>query len=98
EFYKDVHAETEDSSIDCRDVMRTYLDQTVKLVRPRREPKPSSEGKKGGSGGEAEAEEPKPEVALVECISDVVVINRKRDPEPLKGVTEGQRIEADSPV
>ena len=29
EFYKDVHAETDDSSLDCEDVMRTYFDQLV---------------------------------------------------------------------
>ncbi|GAC1470064.1 MAG: hypothetical protein NVSMB9_14730 [Isosphaeraceae bacterium] len=86
EFYKDVHAETEDASIACAEVMKTYFDQVVKLARPTRVPKP------GGAEGElSEPAEPKPSLALIECTRQVVVINRKLDPVS-KAVLQKQKI------
>lgn len=89
EFYKNVHAETEDASMDCDDVMRTFLDRTVRLVNLKT-PAPS----KGDAGAKARDDDPKPEVAIIECLKNVVVVNSKTDPAT-KALLQRQRIEGD---
>jgi hypothetical protein len=82
EFHKDVQAVTEDSSIACSDVMWVYLDRPVELTRPKDSRKPSSPDQRA-------------DVALIECLEDVVVVNRKLDPAGTSEVTQKQRIEGD---
>jgi hypothetical protein len=91
EFYQDVHAETEDASIDCRKVMYAYFDRPIKLTRP---PSQTSASASARRDPQAAPEEPKPEIARVECFEDVVVINVKLDPES-RAVLEKQRIEGE---
>jgi hypothetical protein len=83
EFLKDVHAETEDASIDGRERMIVDFDRPIRLARPR------TQGQTQG-----QPVEPKPEIARIECVDDVVVINVKLHPES-KAVLEKQRIEGD---
>jgi hypothetical protein len=87
EFYKDVHAETDDSSLDCEDVMRTYFDQLVKLNRPKRDPMAEPDDND-------ENEEPKPQIAVIECVKRVVVVNRKVDPAS-NAILQKERIEGE---
>ena len=90
EFYKDVHAETDESTLECADVMRTYFDRTIKLVSAKRDPNaPADEGQ-----DKDKAEEPKPEVAMIECVKDVSVVNSKYDPVS-KALSQRQRIDGD---
>lgn len=89
EFYQDVHAYNEDSSVDCDEVMKTYFDRTVKLARPPREKKAR------GEPGSPEPAEPKADIALIECFKNVVVVNVKVDPNSKKDVLEKQRVMGD---
>ena len=89
EFYKDVHAETEDASLDCTKVMRTYFDRTIKLVRPARDPLAAADPDK--------PKEPEAEIAIIECVENVEVVNRKVDPVT-KALLQKQRIVGDSLV
>ena len=85
EFYGTVHAETDDATIDCTEVMRTYLDRTVKLARPAK-PAPAP-----GDDLPTPAEpEPKAEIAVVQCVDDVVLVNLKRE-EALPGQADADR-------
>jgi hypothetical protein len=94
EFYSSVHAVTDESTIDCSEVMRTYLDRTVKLIRPKRPP--ASDAAANPSTGETSAapDDQKAQIAFLECVQDVVVINHKFDPET-KAIVQKQRIEGD---
>ncbi len=83
EFYKNVHAETDESILDCKDVMKVYLDRPMKLARA----KNAVELPPGET-------EPNAEIAAIECVDDVVVINEKLDPAS-KQVLQKQRIEGD---
>jgi hypothetical protein len=70
EFYGKVHAENDESSLDCREKMIAELDRPVALYRPRRDPKaPKPEP------------EPKPQIVRVRCWQDVVAYNREVEPE-----------------
>jgi hypothetical protein len=94
-FIANVRAEMEDSLMLAQE-MTTYLDQTVKLNRPRRagEARPAA----GNAGGAAAAQpEPKPQIALIDCKFKVVVDNRKVDPET-KLVLQRQVIEGEHVV
>jgi len=73
EFFEDVHAWTDDASLDCLDQMRIYLDRTVKLTRPKRDPQAPAPA--------AGTDDSKADVALIECFRQVVAVNVKRDPE-----------------
>jgi len=90
EFFENVRAVTDEATIDCSEKMIVFLDQTVKLVRP----KPAVKGPAAGDDGEPKPEGPKPDVALVECFRDVVVVNHKLDPKT-KALLQKQRIEGD---
>ncbi len=81
EFYEDVHAWTDDGSLDCAEIMRVYLDRVVKLVRP-----PADTKAPGAGTAETQAD-----VAWIECIKDVIVVNAKLDPET-GDIIEKQRI------
>lgn len=89
EFYKDVHAWTDDASLDCGEVMKLYLDRVVKLARPLSDPKAAKD-----EGDRPKADEPRADVALIECVKDVVVVNLKRDPET-RAILQKQRIVGD---
>ncbi len=73
EFYKDVHAENEESTLDCQDVMRTYFDRTIKLVK-------AANPSNSNDPAAAKDAEPKAELARIDCTKKVVVVNTKRDP------------------
>lgn len=73
EFFEDVHAWTDDASLDCLDQMRLYLDRTVKLTRPKRDPQAPAPA--------ADTDGTKADVALIECFRQVVAVNVKREPE-----------------
>jgi hypothetical protein len=75
EFFEDVHAWTDDASLDCEEVMRLYLDRTVKLARL----KPPET--RGGEDAAGKGQDDRADVALIECVKSVVIVNRKRDPD-----------------
>ena len=83
EFYKNVHAENSESILDCKDVMKVYLDRPVKLAR--------AKNTAALPPGETE---PNSEIAEIECVEDVVAITEKLDPAS-KQVLQKQRIEGD---
>ena len=67
--------------------MTTYMDRTVTLARPRRDPK--------AAAGDplANQPEPKPQIAVIDCVGKVIAISRKVDK---KGkLLEQQRIEGE---
>ena len=74
-FVANVRADMEDSLMLCQE-MTTYMDRTVKLVRPKG-PKTAIPG----NGSQAAEPEPKPQIALIDCLYKVLVDNRKHDPE-----------------
>jgi hypothetical protein len=94
EFYDDVRAEMEDSLLTCRDIMRVYLDRTMKLNRPAPAPERTS-ASAGGARPAAAADEPKADIALVECVKDVVLVDVKYDPAGSGEVLEKKRLEGD---
>ena len=76
-FVANVRADMEDSLMLCQE-MTTYMDRTVKLIRPKG-PKTASPG--NGSQAAPTEPEPKPQIALIDCLYKVWVDNRKHDPE-----------------
>jgi len=95
EFFKDVHAESDESTLDCQDVMRTYFDRTIKLVRPPAAPAQGQTPAQAPTQAQTETgpkePEPKAELARIDCTRKVVVVNTKRDPDS-KSITQRQRI------
>ncbi|MEA2632406.1 MAG: hypothetical protein QOE66_2625, partial [Chloroflexota bacterium] len=87
QFFADVRAEMEDSLLVCRE-MTTYMDRVVALDRPRRD-------KAAARGNEAAEPEPKPQIALIDCVGKVVIISRKLDPDSPRTVLQKQRIEGE---
>ncbi|MGE3821484.1 MAG: hypothetical protein AB7I30_18900, partial [Isosphaeraceae bacterium] len=93
EFYKDVRAETEDALVTCATVMRTYLDRTIKLSKPDRQ------GARPGSAGLAAVNDvgastpgaTRADVALIECVGDVVVVHEVLEPDG-QSIAQKQRI------
>jgi hypothetical protein len=95
EFYQDVRAEMEDSLLLSQE-MKTYMDRTVKLEQPRRDPQPAR--------GDAlpPAEEPKPQIAWIDCYGrevggeyrQVIAVSRKLDPET-RVLLQQQQIEGE---
>jgi hypothetical protein len=77
--------------------MRTYLDRPMKLVRPK-EPKPAAKAGDDdpetlAAGQEKDKDtEPRHDIALIELVKKVVVVNIKRDPATGKDLVEKQRI------
>ncbi len=98
DFFKDVHAETDDAMLDCSEVMHAYFDQPIKLTKPKTPPPASAnanaspEAVAAAEPDAARPEEPKAEIAKIECVKDVLVINLKRDPIT-KDLLQKQRIE-----
>jgi hypothetical protein len=84
EFYDHVRADMEDSSLACEDVMRVFLDRTVKLNNRARERTAATEG---------QAAEPQADIAVIELVEKVVVIDAKRDPLDPRTIVQKQRIE-----
>jgi hypothetical protein len=76
QFFANVHAEMEDSLLLCQE-MTTYMDRTVKLNRPRR----AAPGSAIAQGNAPAEQEPKPQIALIDCKYKVLIDNRKRDTE-----------------
>ena len=74
-FVANVRADMEDSLMFCQE-MTTYMDRTVKLIRSKA-PKTDSPG----NGSQVAEPEPKPQIALIDCLYKVLVDNRKHDPE-----------------
>lgn len=96
EFYKDVRAETEDALLTCATVMRTYLDRTLKLSKPEA-PSPGNQPVRGGLSGVSgvgggSPGEPKADIALIECVGNVLVVHETLDKDG-KTVAQKQRIE-----
>ncbi len=77
QFFADVRAEMDDSLLKCQEMI-TYMDRTVKLIRPQ---KAKAAGPVNGNGNEATEPEPKPQIALIDCLYKVLVDNRKLEPE-----------------
>jgi len=86
-FYKNVRSEMEDGLLYCTKIMTTYTDKPVPLADLGKMSKAGS-----GSGtkkktdrepaeGGAEAEEPKPELTLIDLVGNALAISRKVDPE-----------------
>jgi hypothetical protein len=89
QFFADVRAEMEDSLLVCQE-MTTYMDRVVQLYRPRRDKAASK-----ADGDEAAAPEPKPQIALIDCLRKVRIISRKYDPESPSTLVQKQRIEGE---
>ena len=95
EFYQDVRAEMEDSLLLSQE-MKTYMDRTIKLEQPRRDPPPPR-----GDAPPA-AEEPKPQIAWIDCYGrevgdeyrQVIAVSRKLDPET-RVLLQQQQIEGE---
>ncbi len=65
--------------------MTTYMDRTVTLARPRRDP--------NAAAGAPLVDEPRPQIAVIDCVGKVIAISRKVDD---KGkLLEQQRIEGE---
>lgn len=82
EFYENVHAESDEATLECGEVMRTYLDRTIDLIRPA----PGNQAKTSN--------EPRADLAMIECVKDVVIVNQKVDPDS-GDVLQKQRIVAE---
>ncbi len=97
DFFKDVHAETEDAMLDCSEVMHAYFDQSIKLIKPKTPPPAAPRTETIADEADPDAAkpaEPRPEIAKIECVKDVLVINVKRDPIT-KDLLQKQRIEGE---
>lgn len=83
QFYHGVRAVMEDAQLSCQERLDVYMDRPVSLARP-----------KGANKEVAPGEEPeaRPQIALLDCFSDVVVELRKTDPGS-KLLLQKQRIE-----
>ena len=75
-----------DGLLVCED-MTTYMDRTVSLARPRRDPKAAADDPL------ANVPEPKPQIAVIDCVGKVIAISRKVD--KTGKLLEQQRIEGD---
>lgn len=87
EFRGTVHGETDESTFDCTEIMTVYFDRNIALVQQKA---PERAPEKPGPA----PEEPKPQIALIDMVKDVVVFNEKLDPET-EEVLQRQRIEGD---
>ena len=58
EFYRDVHAETEDASLDCEEIMRAYFDRPVKLAQAKASPAKPPAGAESDKAEEPRARSP----------------------------------------
>ncbi len=104
EFYRDVHAETDESTLDCQEVMRTFFDKPIKLAQVKAAPAKPATTTTTTADSVAESDpatpppppEPKPELAMIVAVKNVVVVNTKRDPGRPNAVIQRQRIEGDS--
>jgi hypothetical protein len=98
EFYQDVRAEMEDALLLCQE-MHTYMDKTIKLEQPPREKRPA------GGDELPPAEEPKPQIAWIDCYGrevgdeyrQVIAVSRKLDPET-RVLLQQQQIEGEHVV
>ena len=87
DFSGGVRAEHGTDGLLVCETVTTYMDRTVTLARPRRDPK--------AAAGDplANEPEPKPQIAVIDCVGKVIAISRKVDK---KGkLLEQQRIEGE---
>ncbi len=87
EFRGIVHGETDESTFDCTKIMTVYFDRNVSLVKAKAPARATDKSI-------APPEEPKPEIAIIDMVQDVLVFNEKLDPET-KETLQRQRIEGD---
>src|SRR5208337_2242383 len=86
-FYKNVRSEMEDGLLYCTKIMTTYTDKPVPLAELGKMSKAGSRsGAKGktdrdAAEGGAEAEQPKPDLTLIDLVGNALAISRKVDPE-----------------
>ncbi|MGE5754455.1 MAG: hypothetical protein ACM35G_01875 [Planctomycetaceae bacterium] len=96
EFATDVRAEMEDALLLCQE-MKTYMDRAVTLARP-----PKGKAKAADDGIDAPAEEPKPQIGLIDCYGgdvgdeyrQVIAVSRKLDPDT-RALLQQQQIEGE---
>ena len=93
QFFANVRAEMEDSLLVCQE-MTTYMDRVVVLARPKPE-KTAANGNGNGNPNEAVPPEPKPQIALIDCLRKVLIVSRKYDPDSPRTLVQKQRIEGE---
>jgi len=87
EFYKNVRSEMEDGLLYCTKIMTTYTDKPIPLADLGKKSKagsgPGAKGKtdRDPAEGGAEAEQPKPDLTLIDLVGNALAISRKVDPE-----------------
>ena len=84
EFYEKVHAFTDEADLKCDDVMRVYMDKIVKLMPAKPAPR--------NPDGTKPPEPARADIATIECVENVVVVNLKFD-EATKATVQKQLIE-----
>jgi len=90
QFFKNARAEMQDALLYGGESITTYTDRPIPLAEAGK-----LNQRPGGEGDEAEADEPKPDLALIECEGRAVAISRKVDPDrPV--LISMQKITADS--
>lgn len=70
EFRGAVHAQTDDGTMDCKEIMIARMDRPIPFQRP---------DAKTGRNGDAEPKPPQPNIVVVECRKDVDVTSLRRD-------------------
>jgi hypothetical protein len=87
-FYKNVLAEMEDALLSCKETMTTYTDKPVpladlgKMSQAGGAPKTREKTAQDPEAAEgAQVEEPKPDLAFIDCVGKAVAISRKVDPD-----------------
>ncbi len=103
DFHGVVTALMEDALLHCEERMITYTDQVVPLAQlgamSKAQSKPKSRAGDDvdpatGTTADAANEEPKPQLALIECYRNAVLINREVDPDfPI--LLQKKRVEAE---
>ena len=101
DFHGIVTALMEDALLHCEERMITYTDQVVPLAQLGAMSKPQSRTKPTTGDAEPDAQttdpadtQPKPQLALIECYRNAVLINRDVDPE-LPILVQKKRVEAE---
>lgn len=95
QFYGDIRAENDESHILCQE-MTVYMDRIVHLIRPKKDDKAAANQDRNSD--RAPEPDPKPQIALIDCLHKVQVENRKYDPETPTLLQEKQIIEGEHVV